>query len=95
MASDINFRRIFRQEQLLDEMRKLIRLYEGIDHGGVDSNGIVDVEFPSMIKAAAFIEVAHLQDDALPRDPQPKDALRTFGEPITIQFSLLAYAMCR
>lgn len=95
MASDINFRRIFRQEQLLDEMRKLARLYEGIDHGGVDSNGIVDVEFPTMIKAAQFIEAAHLQDDALPRDPKPKDALRTFGEPITIQFALLAYAMCR
>lgn len=91
MSSDITARKVYREQELLNELRTALRLFNGTDHGGIDPSGIVDVEFPNMLKAASFVEAAHLQDDATPRDPHQ----RSFGEPIVIQFSLLAYAMCR
>jgi hypothetical protein len=95
MATDITTRAAERKQELLTDLRSLAALYDGADHGGTDANGIVDIEFPNMFKAAAFIEAAHLEDDALPRDPMPTGAMRTFNQPIVLQVPLLTYAMCR
>lgn len=91
MTSDITARKVYREQELLNDLRTALRLFDGTDHGGPDTNGIMDVEFPNILKAASFVNAAHLEDDATPRDPHH----RSFGEPITIQFTLLAYAMQR
>ena len=90
--TDLGVRSAYRKKQLLAELTTAIKLFNGAMHGGEDSDGIVDVEFPSMLKAASFVEATHLEDDAVVRGPEVK---REFNCPVTIQFSLIAYAMCR
>ena len=95
MATDINERAKAAEEQLLTALSTAAQIYNGVRHGGTDQNGIVDIEFPTLLQAAEFIDTTNLGSYALMRDPMPTGAMRTFNEPITIQVPLLAYAMCR
>ena len=78
-----------REAELIDQLKTAARLFDGAIHG-VGTDRVVGVEFPTMLKAASFVEATHLEQDAMIDIVKDR-----FDVPVVVMFSLIAYAMCR
>jgi hypothetical protein len=83
-----------RRSELIEQLTAAARLFNGTItrtlNGVTTGNEVAHVKFPDVLKAASFVTATGLEKDA-----NFEIAEDRFDVPVTVEFQLLAYAMCR